>query len=80
MPHSAQDTAALLAATAFAAAARPGTPRITMAMGPLGAVSRVCGGAFGSCATFGAAGQTSAPGQPDAAALARALAALEACL
>lgn len=80
MPHSAADAAALLAATAAAAASRPDTPRLTMAMGPLGAVTRVCGGAFGSCATFGAAGHTSAPGQPDAEALAQALKALQSCL
>lgn len=80
MARTAADTAALLAATAEAAARRPDTPRLTMAMGPLGTVSRVCGGAFGSCATFGAAGAASAPGQPDAGALAQALAALQACL
>lgn len=80
MAQSPGDAAALLAATAAAAAARPDTPRLTMAMGPHGAVTRVCGGAFGSCATFGAAGRQSAPGQPDAAALAGALAALEDCL
>ena len=39
-----------------------------MSMGPLGAVSRFCGGAFGSCATFGVTSGTtaSAPGQPPA--------------
>jgi len=37
-------------------------------MGPLGAVTRFCGGAFGSCATFGVTSGTSAsaPGQPPA--------------
>ena len=80
MPMKAGDAAALLAATAAAAAARPRTPRITMAMGTLGAPTRVVGGAFGSCATYGAAGHASAPGQPDAAILFRALQALENCL
>ena len=80
MPACPADTARLLAATADAAAQRPRLPLITMAMGPLGTVSRVCGGAFGSCATFGAAGVCSAPGQPDAAALRAALNALEGCL
>ena len=49
-------------------AARPDTPLITMSMGPLGAVTRFCGGAFGSCATFGVTSGTSAsaPGQPPA--------------
>ena len=39
-----------------------------MSMGPLGAVTRFCGGAFGSCATFGVTSGTSAsaPGQPPA--------------
>ena len=68
MPHTAADTARLLEATANAAALRPETPLITMSMGPLGAVSRFCGGAFGSCATFGVTSGTSAsaPGQPPA--------------
>ena len=35
-------------------------------MGPLGVMTRVCGEAFGSCLTFGTAGQVSAPGQIDA--------------
>lgn len=38
-------------------------PILTMSMGQLGVVSRVTGDSFGSCATFGAVGQTSAPGQ-----------------
>lgn len=80
MPRTAADAAELLAATAEARAALPGVPLITMAMGPLGAVTRVCGGAFGSDATFGTEGTSSAPGQPDAAALRLALDALDACL
>ena len=80
MPHGPADAAALLSATACARAARPELPLITLAMGPDGAVTRVCGGAFGSCATFGTAGVSSAPGQPDAAALRRALDALGDCL
>ena len=67
MPHTAADAARLLEATACAADARPDTPLITMSMGPLGAVTRFCGGAFGSCATFGVTSGTaaSAPGQPE---------------
>ncbi len=81
MPTEASQAADLLAATADAAAARPDTPRLTMAMGPLGAPTRVVGGAWGSCATFGAYGhKESAPGQPDAIALASALEALQDCL
>ena len=39
------------------------TPVITMSMGALGAVSRLCGEAFGSAMTFANPGQASAPGQ-----------------
>ncbi|MGN0975459.1 MAG: type I 3-dehydroquinate dehydratase, partial [Gemmiger sp.] len=74
------DAALLLQATAQAAAAMPGRPLITMSMGAYGAVTRLCGGAFGSAATFGAAGISSAPGQPGAAALRAALEADYACL
>lgn len=80
MPDSRVEAAALLAATARAHVIRPTLPLITMAMGAHGAVTRVCGGAFGSCATFGTAGTASAPGQPDADALRAALDALDACL
>lgn len=44
-------------------ASRETGPVITMAMGPLGKISRVCGQAFGSCMTFGAGKSASAPGQ-----------------
>lgn len=64
MPHSHSDAACLLQATAQMADRYPETPIITMSMGPLGAMTRLCGGAFGSCATFAAAGKASAPGQP----------------
>ena len=67
MPRDRADAARLLQATAQAAARRPETPLITMAMGTMGAVTRLCGGAFGVCASFGAVGgAASAPGQPDA--------------
>ena len=54
----------LLLATAQAAAQRPGKALITMSMGRDGAVTRYCGGAFGSAATFGTLSAASAPGQP----------------
>ena len=72
MPHTAADAARLLQATADAADAAdacPGGHFLTMSMGKLGEVTRFCGGAFGSCATFGTLGTASAPGQPAAAAL-----------
>lgn len=48
-------------------------PLIAISMGPLGAITRVGGELMGSCLTFGAVGQTSAPGQMDARALRDAL-------
>ena len=64
MPAAPADAARLLEATALAAARRPETPLITMAMGPLGAVTRVCGAAFGVCASFGTAGAPAPPASP----------------
>lgn len=64
MPRNRADAARLLLATAQAAAQRPGKALITMSMGRDGAVTRFCGGAFGSAATFGTLSAASAPGQP----------------
>ena len=68
MADAGADIAKLAVMPRRAADARPDTPLITMSMGPLGAVTRFCGGAFGSCATFGVTSGTSAsaPGQPPA--------------
>ncbi len=63
MPQSRQDVLALLAATADMAQLHPETPVITMSMGALGGVSRLCGEAMGSAMTFACAGKASAPGQ-----------------
>lgn len=63
MPCSPSDVLELLAATAEMAECHPETPVITMSMGALGAVSRLCGEAFGSAMTFANPGQASAPGQ-----------------
>lgn len=72
MPHSAEDVLTLLCATEerFRVSS---VPLITMAMGPLGAVSRVCGELVGSCLTFGTLGKASAPGQLPAAELVKIL-------
>ena len=77
MPRSRADVLALLSATEEASrlACRP---VITMSMGPLGVISRVCGQFFGSAATFGAAARASAPGQMDVAELDGVLRALDA--
>lgn len=62
MPRSREDILALLSAT-VEANRRGAGPLITMSMGALGGVSRLCGQVFGSAVTFGCAGQASAPGQ-----------------
>jgi len=62
MPQSMEDVHRLLAATLQASATLP-IPVISMAMGGLGAVSRLCGGVFGSALTFAVGSAASAPGQ-----------------
>lgn len=64
MPHTPGDVLTLLAATWEAS--RQIGPVITMAMGELGKLTRAAGGVFGSCLTFGAGQNASAPGQIDA--------------
>lgn len=63
MPNSKQDVLTLLSATEEMYRAHARQPLITMSMGGQGALSRLCGEVFGSSMTFGAVGQTSAPGQ-----------------
>ena len=63
MPRSRADVLELLAATAEMTDLHPETPVITMSMGALGGVSRLCGEAFGSAMTFANPGTASAPGQ-----------------
>ena len=76
MPQCRADVLRLLAATEEVSS-RAHSPVITMSMGPLGVISRVCGRFFGSAATFGAAEMASAPGQMDVAALDSVLRALD---
>lgn len=73
MPHSPADVLALLQVTGEITARPDFCPVITMSMGRQGLISRLAGETFGSCMTFGASGQTSAPGQPDVTDLAIAL-------
>jgi 3-dehydroquinate dehydratase-1 len=56
------DVLTLLAATAQADA-KGGIPLISMAMGPLGSVTRMIGGVFGSSLSFAVGEAASAPGQ-----------------
>lgn len=63
MPQDAEDVLRLLEETNHFHKRYPEQPLITMSMGKLGAISRVCGEIFGSCVTFGAGKNASAPGQ-----------------
>lgn len=62
MPKNQADVLTLLGATWQASQSLP-IPLISMAMGPQGAVTRLCGGIFGSALTFGMGQGASAPGQ-----------------
>lgn len=62
MPQSRKDVLTLLSATEEMDR-RTTKPLITMSMGPVGMISRLCGEVFGSALTFGAVGKVSAPGQ-----------------
>ena len=63
MPQDKQDVLRLLSVTERMTQEVLKIPLITMSMGKTGAVSRVCGGLFGSAATFGSLTKASAPGQ-----------------
>jgi 3-dehydroquinate dehydratase-1 len=62
MPHSMDDVLALLSATSRASRS-VGITLVSMAMGPLGAVTRASGWLFGSAMTFAVGASSSAPGQ-----------------
>lgn len=62
MPKDKQDVLRLLSATVWAQEQME-RPIITMSMGRLGVLSRICGEFSGSCVTFGAGLSASAPGQ-----------------
>lgn len=62
MPNTEEDVLTLLTVSARAKK-ELSIPFITISMGKLGAVSRICGETFGSCITFGAGTDASAPGQ-----------------
>ena len=63
MPQNMWDVLHLLEETNRFHENHPDRPLITMSMGAKGGISRVAGEFFGSCVTFGAGGQASAPGQ-----------------
>lgn len=63
MPQDAEDVLCLLSVTNHFHKHYPKQPVITMSMGKLGSISRICGEAFGSCVTFASGKTASAPGQ-----------------
>ena len=62
MPQEKADVLALLSASVQASSIFR-APIVTMSMGAMGAVSRLCGSLSGSAITFGTLGAASAPGQ-----------------
>lgn len=77
MPQTPRDVLTLLDATLTMKEKYPDIPVVTMSMGKLGGISRITGGIFGSCITFGAARTASAPGQLPARQLDEFLTALQ---
>lgn len=75
MPRDGGDVARLLQVT-WTQHQRSPKPLLIMAMGGVGAVSRLAGETFGSALTFGSQGQASAPGQIEADVLQQTLEAL----
>jgi len=63
MPQSQEDVERLLRVSKDMRWEKADRPFITMSMGGLGAVSRICGVVTGSAVTFGSAAKASAPGQ-----------------
>ena len=63
MPTSKDDVMELLSASYEFAGKYSDRPFLTISMGPKGMITRVACELSGSCMTFGAAGQVSAPGQ-----------------
>ena len=63
MPQNHGDVLSLFNATQKARNEAVQIPIVAMSMGPMGAVSRIAGGLFGSDITFGIGMQASAPGQ-----------------
>ncbi|MBQ8662857.1 MAG: type I 3-dehydroquinate dehydratase [Eubacterium sp.] len=66
MPNSYDDVVRMIKLTNDTREHYPNLPIVTMSMGPYGVITRICGEAFGSCITFGADGEASAPGQMQA--------------
>lgn len=63
MPNCEEDVLNLIGATVEMKKSKGDRPFITMAMGSLGVITRLTGSLFGSCLTFAALNNASAPGQ-----------------
>lgn len=63
MPQNMEDVLKLLSVTSEFQKENPDTPVVTMSMGKMGMISRLCGESFGSAITFAAHKKASAPGQ-----------------
>lgn len=66
MPNSEEDVLTLLSATLEMKKEKGDRPCVTMSMGSLGVITRLTGELFGSCMTFAAVKNSSAPGQVNA--------------
>lgn len=80
MPQNIYDVFSLLEQTAHFHENHPNRPVITMSMGKYGSISRVAGEYFGSCVTFGAGEEASAPGQLPYSELDTVLSVLNKCI
>ena len=76
MPTCRQDVSELITLSCEMADADEAIPFVTMSMGSLGVITRVCGSLTGSAITFASAGRASAPGQLDASLMRQILDAL----
>ena len=63
MPENERDTGNLMKTVKAFTSEKSRRPVIAMAMGPVGMITRISGALYGSCVTFGTAGEASAPGQ-----------------
>ena len=77
MPQNEKDVLAVLGASVAMKTQYADRPFLTMSMGPLGGISRLCGAVTGSAVTFATEGRASAPGQMDAKMVAQVLNALQ---
>lgn len=63
MPNTEEDVLTLISATLEMKKTEADRPFVTISMGSLGVITRLTGELFGSCMTFAALNNTSAPGQ-----------------